>query len=132
LRKKLNKISGCKSLKKGTTEEIKLTKPGTTMRKIEQFQNIKLDIQTVDFDPSSDIMSIIRAELRKLMRIYGNIVGADIYLQQSNPSEPQDKVARIRVGVPGKDLFAEATSSTWGQALSEVTGKLRNQILRRH
>lgn len=102
------------------------------MRKIEQFQNIKLDIQTVDFDPSSDIMSIVRAELRKLMRIYGNIVGADVYLQQSGGSESSDKVARMRVGVPGKDLIAEAASSTWGQALSEVTGKLRSQILRRH
>lgn len=101
------------------------------MKKTERFQNIKLDIQTVDFDPTSDIMGAIRNELKKLMRIYGNIVGADVYLKESNPAEPENKVARIRVGVPGRNLFAEASSSTWHQALSDVTGQLRTQILSR-
>ena len=102
------------------------------MKKTERFQNIKLDIQTVDFDPTSDVMSTIRNELKKLMRIYGNIVGADVYLKMSSRSEPDNKVARIRVGVPGQNLFAEACSTTWNQALSDVTGKLRTQILSRH
>ncbi len=101
------------------------------MKKTERFQNIKLDIQTVDFDPTSDIMGVIRSELRKLMRIYGNIVGADVCLRISNPAEPDNKTARIRVGVPGQNLFAEASSTTWNQALSDVTGKLRIQILSR-
>lgn len=101
------------------------------MKKTEQFQNIKLDIQTVDFDPTSDVMGAIRTELKKLMRIYGNIVGAEVYLKMSNRAEPDNKMARIRVGVPGQNLFAEACSTTWIQALSEVTGKLRTQILSR-
>ncbi|MPR35772.1 HPF/RaiA family ribosome-associated protein [Salmonirosea aquatica] len=102
------------------------------MKKTERFQNIKLDIQTEDFDPTSDIMSTIRAELKKLMRIYGNIVGADVYLKESNRSEPDNKMARIRVGVPGQSLFAEASSTTWIQALSDVSGNLKSQILSRH
>lgn len=101
------------------------------MKKTERFQNIKLDIQTVDFDPTSDVMGVIRTELKKLMRIYGNIVGADVYLKISSPAEPDNKMARIRVGVPGQNLFAEARSATWNQALSDVTGQLRNQILSR-
>jgi putative sigma-54 modulation protein len=101
------------------------------MKKTERFQNIKLDIQTEDFDPSNDIMGVIRMEMRKLMRIYGNIVGADVYLKESNRSEPDNKMARIRVGVPGHSLFAEASSTTWIQALTDVSGNLRSQILSR-
>ena len=101
------------------------------MKKTERFQNIKLDIQTVDFDPTSDIMSTIRTELKKLMRIYGNIVGADVYLQESDPNDAGNKMARIRVGLPGQSLFAEASSATWIQALTDVSGSLKNQILSR-
>ncbi len=101
------------------------------MKKTERFQNIKLDIQAEDFDPGNDILGVIRTEMRKLMRIYGNIVGADVYLKESDLDAPDNKLARIRVGVPGQNLFAEASSTTWHQALSDVTGKLRTQILSR-
>jgi putative sigma-54 modulation protein len=102
------------------------------MKKTERIQNIKLDIQTINFDPSVDLLRKVRTELKKLMRVYGNIVGADVSLQLSEPSEQADKIARFRIGVPGQNLFAESVSSTWGQALADATSKLQNQILNRH
>ncbi|TDB68068.1 HPF/RaiA family ribosome-associated protein [Arundinibacter roseus] len=101
------------------------------MKKIEQFQNIKLDIQAENFDPENYILSRVRHELKKLMRLYGNIVGADVYLQQEGIVGQEHKMARIRVGVPGRDLIAEAISSNWLEAISEVGAKLRNQIQNR-
>jgi putative sigma-54 modulation protein len=101
------------------------------MKKTEQFQNIKLDIQTVNFDPTSATMANVRQELKKLMRLYGNIVGADVYLLETNVSELKNKVARIRVGVPGRDLFAESAANSWMQAISDVAAKLRSQIMSR-
>ncbi|WP_373511849.1 HPF/RaiA family ribosome-associated protein [Persicitalea sp.] len=102
------------------------------MQKIERFQNIKLAIQTEDFDPTIDVLTNIRAEIKNLMRIYGSILGADVYLSESNFAQPYNKLARIRVGAPGRNYFAEASSDSWPQALSEVSGKLRRQILERY
>ncbi len=102
------------------------------MKKTERFQNIKLAIQTDDFDPTNDIISAIRMELKKLMRIYGSILGADVYLSDSPVSQSDRKLARMRVGVPGRNYVAEAYSDTWNHALLEVTGNLKNQILGRH
>lgn len=102
------------------------------MKKTERFQNIKLDIQTDDFDPHKDILSAIRVELKKLMRIYGSILGADVYLSESHANQMDCKMARMRVGAPGRDYSAEAYSDNWNEALSEVTGKLRAQILNRY
>ncbi|GHB80889.1 HPF/RaiA family ribosome-associated protein [Persicitalea jodogahamensis] len=102
------------------------------MKKTERFQNIKLDIQTDDFDPSKDIITTIHIELRKLMRVYGSILGADVYLCYDSPTDADRKVARMRVGAPGRNYVAEACSDTWDQALLEVTGKLRSQLLGRH
>lgn len=102
------------------------------MKKTERFQNIKLDIQTDDFDPSKDILSAIRVELKKLMRIYGSILGAEVYLSDSHIPSENCKMARMSVGAPGRNYSAEAWSDNWNQALSEATGKLRAQILNRY
>lgn len=102
------------------------------MKKTERFQNIKLDIQTDDFDPNKDILSAIRIELKKLMRIYGSILGAEVYLSDSHTSSTNCKMARMRVGAPGRSYTAEAHSDSWNQALSEVTNQLRAQILSRY
>ena len=101
------------------------------MKKTEQFQNIKLYIQTVNFDPNYEILASIKQELKKLMRLYGNIIGADVYLVETNMAHSESKVARIRVGMPGRDLYAESASTSWMEAISEVAGKLRSQILSR-
>jgi len=102
------------------------------MKKTEQFQNIKLDIQTDDFDPTKDILSTIRLELKKLMCIYGGILGADVYLSEIDSGQDGRKSARMRVGAPGCSYTAEAYSDNWNQALSEVSSQLRNQLLDRN
>ncbi len=102
------------------------------MKKTERIQNIKLAIQTVDFDPSLELLRGIRTEMKNLMRIYGSILGADVYLCQCDAPEADYKLARIRVGVPGRDLIAEACSTTWMDALADVSSKLKNQIMNRY
>lgn len=101
------------------------------MQKTERFQNIKLDIQTNDFDPGKDVLSAIRIELKKIMRIYGSIIGADIYLSETAAEPEAMKLARIKVGAPGRSYVAEAYSDNWGQALSEVSSQLQTQLLDR-
>ena len=98
------------------------------MKKTERFQNIRLDIQTDDFDPARDTLTTIRIELKKLMRIYGGILGANIYLSESKSRKNARKLARMKVGTPGRNYIAEAYSDDWNQALTEVSNQLQTQI----
>jgi putative sigma-54 modulation protein len=102
------------------------------MNRIEQLENIKLDIRTIDVEPDAETINTVRMELKKLMRLYGSIVGADVLLKELSQNRGNTKVARMRVGLPGRDLFAEASSSSWATALTIVSDMLRKQILSRH
>jgi putative sigma-54 modulation protein len=102
------------------------------MNRVEQLENIKLDIRTVDVEPDAETISKVRNELKKLMRLYGSIVGADVFLKELSQSRKDNKVARMRVGIPGKDLIAEASSSSWATALTMVSDMLRSQIMNRY
>ncbi|GAB3173215.1 HPF/RaiA family ribosome-associated protein [Telluribacter humicola] len=102
------------------------------MNRVEQLENIKLDIRTVDVEPDAETISKVRNELKKLMRLYGSIVGADVFLKELSETRQNNKLARMRVGIPGRDLIAEASSSSWATALSMVSDMLRNQIMNRY
>ncbi len=102
------------------------------MRKTVRFQNIKLDIQADDFYPGPDLLIAIRTELKKLMRIYGSILSAEVYLSEDDSSHTIQKTARIMVGAPGRSYTAEAYSDKWDEALFEVSNQLRNQLLDRN
>ena len=102
------------------------------MNRVEQLENIKLDIRTVDVEPDAETIGKVRNELKKLMRLYGSIVGADVFLKELSETRQNNKLARMRVGIPGKDLIAEASSSSWATALSMVSDMLRNQIMNRY
>ncbi|HEV7350721.1 HPF/RaiA family ribosome-associated protein [Telluribacter sp.] len=102
------------------------------MNRIEQLEHIKLDIRTVDVEPDAETINKVRNELKKLMRLYGSIVGADVFLKEISQSRKNNKLARMRVGIPGQDLIAEASSSSWATALSMVSEMLCHQILNRY
>ncbi|GAB2797637.1 hypothetical protein GCM10027275_48930 [Rhabdobacter roseus] len=102
------------------------------MNTIEKLNNIKLDVETEGTEPSTEVLSKVRLELKKLMHLYGNIVGVNVYLKQVPQQEKNAKWVRWRVGIPGRDIFAEASSSTWVSAISQASDQISVQLLNRY
>ncbi|PQA60013.1 HPF/RaiA family ribosome-associated protein [Siphonobacter curvatus] len=90
---------------------------------------IKIDLQTVGFKESPELVSQVENELRRLMRFRQDIVAADFYFSEDGRNPESNKVVRWRLGVPGKDLFAEANSASWHSSLRDAGEKLRRQFV---
>lgn len=90
---------------------------------------IKVDIQTVGFDETPDLIADVERELRGVMRFRRDIVAADFYLKEDGSNPATNKVVRWRLGIPGNDLFAEARSGSWSAGLREAGEKLRRQFV---
>lgn len=91
--------------------------------------SIKVDLQTVGFDTTPELVDLVERELRRIMRFRKDVVAADFYFNEDGTNSENNKVARWRLGIPGKDLFAEARSSSWGGSLREAGEKLRRQFV---
>lgn len=91
--------------------------------------SIKMDLQTVGFSETPDLLKQVENELRRVMRFRNDIVAADIHLREEGGSDPANNfVVRWRLGVPGNDLFAEGTGSSWAASLRDAGNKLRRQL----
>lgn len=75
--------------------------------------------------------SVIEEKLQKLSKFSENIIRADVFLKMGDNIKPNDKIMEVRLHVPGPDIFAEANSDSFEKTVSEISSKLRVQLLKR-
>jgi putative sigma-54 modulation protein len=88
---------------------------------------MKTDIQTVNFDAPNTLVQFIENELYDLETEFDTIVGAEVYLRPGK-SEADNKTVKLKLNVPGPDLFAEYTASSYEGGLTEAIEKIRFQL----
>ncbi|MGA0556651.1 HPF/RaiA family ribosome-associated protein [Larkinella sp. VNQ87] len=91
--------------------------------------SIKIDLQTVGFNESEELLAQVEKELRRVIRFRSDVVAADFYLREEGSNPTTNKVVRWRLGVPGNDLFAEGSGGSWAEGLRAASDKLRRQIV---
>lgn len=76
--------------------------------------------------------SLLADKLEKLEHKYDFIVSADVYFKKGNTSNPElDKICSVRLYIPGPDLFAESSASTFEASIAKVVIELRSQLQKR-
>ncbi len=88
---------------------------------------MKTDIQTVNFDAPETLVQFIENELYDLETEFDQIIGAEVYLRPGR-SEEDNKTVKLKLNVPGPDLFAEYKSSSYEGGLVEAIEKVRFQL----
>jgi putative sigma-54 modulation protein len=86
--------------------------------------------QAVNFDADSKLMEFIDKKLGKLETFYDNIESTDVRLRLEQTGQVQDKVAEIKVKVPGFTLVAKETSKTFEESVDLGASSLRRQLLK--
>lgn len=97
----------------------------------EQFEGIKLDIQTVDLTISDKVQQKIRVMIKRLKRHISEINWVDIYFKKESSQATDYRTLSVRVGIPGNDVFASDTGNHWTELLKKVEYKLRRQLKKR-
>jgi putative sigma-54 modulation protein len=88
---------------------------------------MKKDIQTVNFDASRTLVQFIENELYDLETEFDQIIGAEVYLRPGR-NEEDNKTVKLKLNVPGPDLFAEFQSLSYESGLIEAIEKVRLQL----
>ena len=88
--------------------------------------NIK--INSVKFVPTAELETFVQEKIKKLMQYYDDIVGVEVFLKLENRHKINNKVAEIRLEIPGNDLFAKKQSDTFEESTDNAVEALRRQI----
>jgi putative sigma-54 modulation protein len=89
--------------------------------------NIK--IQTVRFNADDKLVDYINQKMQKLQVFNDHIIKVDVFLKLDNVVHTiKDKIAEIRVHVPGHNFFAKTTSKSFEESFDDAFDSLLIQI----
>ncbi len=88
--------------------------------------NVK--IQSIKFNADQKLIAFVEEKVAKLDKFYDGIVAADVALSLENVSDDKNKIAKIRLEVPGADLFAENKCKTFEEAVDLNVEVLKKQL----
>ena len=90
--------------------------------------NIK--INSVKFNASSRLEDFVSAKVKKLAQYYEGIIGAEVFLRLENTQDNENKIAEIKLEIPGNELFAKKQSKTFEESTDTACEALIRQITR--
>jgi len=87
-----------------------------------------IKISSVHFDADKKLTDFITKKVNKLDKYYDDIIKAEVILRLENTQDLENKIAEIKLLIPGNDLFAKKQSKSFEEATDNVVDALRQQI----
>jgi len=89
---------------------------------------MQVNVHSIQFKADSKLVGFIEARIDKLQQFHDKLITADVFLKLDKNNEVGNKIAEIKVHIPGKDLFAKRQASSFEEATDQVVEALRRQI----
>lgn len=90
---------------------------------------MKVTIQSVHFDADRRLEEFINEKMNKLIRRYKRVViSADVTLRLEKSETQDNKIAEIRLEVPGNNLFVKKQSTSFEEATDTAVDALHRQL----
>jgi putative sigma-54 modulation protein len=93
---------------------------------------MNVNIQTVRFDADEKLVDFVNRKLQKLGTYHDRIIKVDVFLKLDNVVHHiKDKIAEIKVHVPGFDFFVKASTKSFEESFDNAFDSLVTQIKRK-
>jgi len=92
---------------------------------------MKVSVQSVNFNISRDLVEYIEKKINNLEKFHDHILGAEIFLKVQSTSEKENKIAEIKISLPGNDIVAKKQSKTFEDAVSQGSESIKRQLVKR-
>jgi putative sigma-54 modulation protein len=88
-----------------------------------------ITIHSIHFDADNKLESFIRKKLEKIEQLHDRIIGTEVFLKlDKNGSQVRDKVAEIKVKIPGTILFSEERSMAFEASVDVAADHILKQL----
>ena len=87
-------------------------------------------MHSIHFKADQKLLTFIQEKLNKLEQFNDKIVSAEVFLRLENDRDKANKIAEIKLHVPGKDLFVKKQCKSFEEAADVAVEALRRQIIK--
>lgn len=89
---------------------------------------MKIDIQSLHFDADKKLLDFISEKVNKLNQYFDGIIACEVTLRVEKSENTENKLAEIKLEIPGNDLFAKKQCKTFEEATDASVSALRKQL----
>lgn len=92
---------------------------------------MEITVHSIHFDADKKLINFIEGKVDKLNQFYDKIIDSDVFLRLDKNTTQENKIAEIKLAIPGKELFAKKQCKSFEEATDLAVEALRKQI-RKH
>ncbi|MDP2724195.1 MAG: ribosome-associated translation inhibitor RaiA [Bacteroidales bacterium] len=89
---------------------------------------MKVNITSVHFKTDTKLETFIEKKVEKLSGLYEGVIGTEVTLKLDKAETKENKIAEIRMQIPGYDLYAKKQSKTFEEAADIAIDALKKQL----
>lgn len=89
---------------------------------------MQINVHSIQFKADVKLVNFIEARLQKLEQFHDKLIDANVYLKVEKNNERGNKIAEIKLNMPGKEVFAKRQAASFEKATDDVVEALRRQI----
>ena len=91
---------------------------------------MKVHTQALHFSADRKLLHFIEKKLGKLTQLFDRIIDADVILKLENSGQVKDKIAEVKITLPGSVLYVKETNKTFEASIDSATATLKRQLIK--
>jgi putative sigma-54 modulation protein len=89
---------------------------------------MEIQVHSIKFTADQKLINFINDKVSKLDLFYDNIIAAEVFLRLDKEHAHDNKIAEVKMLIPGKELFAKKQCGTFEEATDLAVEALRKQV----
>ena len=92
---------------------------------------MNINVNAVGFKTDSKLDEFIEKKVSKLSSLYDRIQSTELTLKLDAKEKSENKIAEMRLVVPGEDIFAKKQCDTFEEAIDSCIEVIKRQVIKR-
>ncbi|MHA3789683.1 ribosome hibernation-promoting factor, HPF/YfiA family [Flavobacterium hauense] len=92
---------------------------------------MKVNVHAVNFNVDRKLIGYVQDRLNRLEKYYDRVVNSDVYFKLDNTSEKQNKIAEIKITVPGDEFIVKKQCKSFEEAVELAADSMERLLMKR-
>lgn len=92
---------------------------------------MKVNVHAVNFNVDRKLIGYVQERLDKLEKYYDKVVNSDVFFKLDNTSDKENKIAEIKIIVPGDEFIVKKQCKTFEEAVELAADSMERLLMRR-
>lgn len=89
---------------------------------------MEVQVHSIHFTADQKLIDFINEKVSKLELFFDNIIACEVYLKLDKTQGVENKIAEVKLLIPGKTLIAKKQCKTFEEATDLASEALRKQV----